>query len=213
MGDIFDSAIVGFLAVMGIDKAREGFQEPITYTPHLSGLIKISQMLVLQRAVMAVEEGETKYIQHRCSRLCRTCLWYMGAACRLTGLRNSGCMGRRSGTVPRVSAIIWSEDGQKLNYKDLELSMSGLKKFVQQQVEFAQDQLQQLLLIHAEEARADIVPMLRLQDLKDNPALNQLDQSLLTDPQNPSLKGYDRWLLNRVLKHSCLQAIETIIAL
>ncbi|KFY56414.1 hypothetical protein V496_06705 [Pseudogymnoascus sp. VKM F-4515 (FW-2607)] len=96
--------------------------------------------------------------------------------------------------------IIWSDDGQKLNYKDLELSMSGLKKFVQQQVEFAQDQLQQLLLIHAEEARADVVPMLRLQDLKDNPALNQLDQSFLTDPRNPSLKGYDRWLLNRYLR-------------
>jgi hypothetical protein len=87
----------------------------------------------------------------------------------------------------------------------LELIISGLKKFVQQQVELAQDQLQQLLLIHADEAREDIVPLLRLQDLKDNPALNQLGHSFLTDLRNPSLQGHERWLLQRVLKHSWLQ--------
>lgn len=40
MGDIYDSVVVGFLAVLGIDAAREGFQEATTYTPHLSALIK-----------------------------------------------------------------------------------------------------------------------------------------------------------------------------
>ena len=43
MGDIFDSVIVGFLAVLGIDAAKEGFQEATTYTSHLSALIKIAQ--------------------------------------------------------------------------------------------------------------------------------------------------------------------------
>jgi hypothetical protein len=61
MGDIYDSVVVGFLAALGIDAAREGSQEATTYTPHLSALIKISQMLVLQRAVIAAEEGETEY--------------------------------------------------------------------------------------------------------------------------------------------------------
>ena len=98
--------------------------------------------------------------------------------------------------------IVWSDDGQKLDYKGLELSMSGLKQFVRQQVEFAQDRLQQLLLIHIEETREDVVPSLRLQDLKDDPSLNRLGQSFLTDVRNPALQGYDRWLLNRVLKYS-----------
>lgn len=83
--------------------------------------------------------------------------------------------------------------------------MLGLKKFVKQQVEFAQDQLQQLLLIYAEEAREDVVPPLRLQDLKDDPALNQLGYSFLTNLRNPGLQGHNRWLLHRVLKHSWLQ--------
>ena len=51
--------------------------------------------------------------------------------------------------------------------------MSGLDQFVRQQVELAQGQLQQLL-IHAEEAREDTVRMRRLQDHKDDPALNRL---------------------------------------
>jgi hypothetical protein len=31
MGDIYDSVVIGFLAVLGIDTAREGFQEVTTY--------------------------------------------------------------------------------------------------------------------------------------------------------------------------------------
>jgi hypothetical protein len=42
IGALYDSAIIGFLAVLGIDKAREGFQEAITYTTHLSAIVKIA---------------------------------------------------------------------------------------------------------------------------------------------------------------------------
>jgi hypothetical protein len=61
MGDIFDSAVVGFLAVLGIDSSRKGFQEATTYTPRPSALIKIAQLLVLQRGVVAAEHGETEH--------------------------------------------------------------------------------------------------------------------------------------------------------
>lgn len=61
MGNIFDSVIIGFLAVLGVDTARKGFQEATSYMPHLSALIKIAQMLVLQRAVATTEGGETEY--------------------------------------------------------------------------------------------------------------------------------------------------------
>lgn len=201
MGDIFDSAIVGFLAVLGIDTAREGFQEPTTYTTHLSALIKIAQMLVLQRAVAAAEDGETEYPAQMLEVMQDRFMVY-GSRSPINWAQKLRVYGKKiRDSTTCLGYIIWSDDGQKLNYKDMELSMS----FVQQQVDFAQDQREQLLLIHAEEARVNVVPMLRLQDLKDNPALNQLDQSFLTDPRNPGLKGYDRWLLNRVLKHSWLQ--------
>lgn len=57
-GDIFESAIVGFLAVLGIDEANSTFYDAPTYTPKLSGFIKISQLLVLEKAIIAVEDTE-----------------------------------------------------------------------------------------------------------------------------------------------------------
>src|SRR5438045_9800059 len=66
--------------------------------------------------------------------------------------------------------MVWSDDGQELEYRSLQLSITGLKQFVRQQVSQAQDRLQQLLLLHAQEAREGAVPTLRLQHLKDNPA-------------------------------------------
>ena len=83
--------------------------------------------------------------------------------------------------------------------------MIGLKHFVCQQVGQAQDLLLLLLLIHAEEARENVLPMLRLQDLKDDLSISRLGQSFLTNPRNIALQGYDRWLLNRVLENSWLQ--------
>jgi hypothetical protein len=205
MGDIFDNIVVGFLAVLGIDTARKGFQEATTYTPYLSALIKIAQMLVLQRAVAAAEGGETEYPAQMIEVMQDRFMVY-GSRSPINWAQKLRVYGKKiRDSTTSLGYIIWSDGGQKLNYKDLELSMLGLKQFVRQQVEFAQDQLQQLLLIHGEEAREDVIPMLRLQDLKDNPALNQLGQSFLTDPRNPGLQGHDRWLLNRVLKHSWLQ--------
>jgi hypothetical protein len=55
--DVFESIVVGFFAILGIDEAEETFRGPYLYTPILSGFIKIGQLLVIQRSVLAVEEG------------------------------------------------------------------------------------------------------------------------------------------------------------
>jgi hypothetical protein len=56
-GDLFESAIVGFLAVIGINFEKETLMNAYTYTPCLSAFVKVSQMLVVQSAVLAVEDG------------------------------------------------------------------------------------------------------------------------------------------------------------
>jgi len=57
-GDLFESVVVGFLAVSGIDVKKQIFKSPADFTPLLSGLIKIGQMLVMQRSVVALDDGE-----------------------------------------------------------------------------------------------------------------------------------------------------------
>jgi hypothetical protein len=205
MGDLYDSVIVGFLAVLGIDKAREGFQEATTYTSHLSAIVKIAQLLVLQRAVVAAETGETEYPAEMLEVMQDRFIVY-GSRSPINWVQKLRVYGKKiRDSTTSLGYIVWSDDGQELEYKGLKFSIAALKQFVRQQVNLAQDQLQQLLLIHAEEAREEVVPILRLHDLKDDPSLSRLGQSFLTDPRNVALQGYDRWLLNRALKHNWLQ--------
>ncbi|KAF7184834.1 hypothetical protein CNMCM7691_006833 [Aspergillus felis] len=41
-GDLFESTLVAFLAVLGVDPARQTFREPYSYTSYLSGLVKMA---------------------------------------------------------------------------------------------------------------------------------------------------------------------------
>ena len=63
---IYDSVVLGFLAVLRIKqdevegKERIGFCEAIHYTPKLLAFVKCAQLLVIQRAVVAVEHNEVR---------------------------------------------------------------------------------------------------------------------------------------------------------
>lgn len=59
-GDLFESALVGFLAVLSIDVSKRILQDTCAYPSKLSGLIEIGQILVIQRSVLAAEEGEVE---------------------------------------------------------------------------------------------------------------------------------------------------------
>jgi len=61
-GDHFESVVLSFLAVLGIDGKPGGvFRSPMSYSPDLSKFIKIAQMLVVQRAVSAADAGEVEH--------------------------------------------------------------------------------------------------------------------------------------------------------
>ncbi len=46
-GNIYDSVIVGFLAVLGVRREDGSFHELVSYTSYLSALIKMAQLLVI----------------------------------------------------------------------------------------------------------------------------------------------------------------------
>jgi hypothetical protein len=59
---VFESPVVVFLAVLGIDEKNAGtFCNAVAYSPVLTKFIKISQMLVIQRAVAAAKDGDVGY--------------------------------------------------------------------------------------------------------------------------------------------------------
>jgi hypothetical protein len=60
-GDTYESVIVGFFAVAAIDTAENVLREAHLHGTLLSDFVKISQMVVIQRAVLGVEKGEATY--------------------------------------------------------------------------------------------------------------------------------------------------------
>ncbi|KAG2000725.1 hypothetical protein GB937_010899, partial [Aspergillus fischeri] len=55
--DQMEDTLVAFLAVLGVDPARQTFREPYSYTSYLSGLVKMAQMLVALQAVHLTRAG------------------------------------------------------------------------------------------------------------------------------------------------------------
>lgn len=60
-GDLYESVVVGFFAVLGVDVHKQILMDAYRYTPNLSAFVKIAQMLVLQEAVRASERGEVDH--------------------------------------------------------------------------------------------------------------------------------------------------------
>ncbi|KAG2001179.1 hypothetical protein GB937_010416, partial [Aspergillus fischeri] len=200
-GDLSDSTLVGFLAVLGVDPARQTFRDPYSYTSYLSGLVKMAQMLVALQAVHLTRTGEVGHPADALDEMRERFLLYGVRAPFgwITRLRTYGKKIQNSTTS--LGYIYWSDDEQTLSYKDLQMSMRGFRQFIASQVELAQAALTQLLLLHEEEVQEEVVPQLALHELQDDPTNNQRGWNFLQDRRTRAALPTtgERWLLDRVL--------------
>jgi Orsellinic acid/F9775 biosynthesis cluster protein D len=207
---IYDSIVLGFLAVLGIrryevgDEERIGFCEPTNYTPKLSAFVKCAQLIVVQRTVVAVEQKEVSKPADILEVMYERFMLY-GTHSPMNWAQKLRAYGKKiQDSTTSLGYIVWSDDGEEIEYKGLKLSMTGLRRFLSTQVQEANRQLQELLFVPATEWQYT-VPAVDLSQLRDNPANDQPGWSFLKDPRNVSLQGHDRWLLNRVLDQDTLR--------
>ncbi|KAK6810555.1 hypothetical protein RU639_013754 [Aspergillus parasiticus] len=59
--DLFESTVVEFLAILGINTNCSNFQDPKYYTTYLSALVKIAQILVVERAVEMADYSKASH--------------------------------------------------------------------------------------------------------------------------------------------------------
>lgn len=196
--------IVGFLAVLGIN-SQGAYHEATTYTPSLSAFVKLSQLLVVQRAVLAVDEDEVDHLSEILDAMQDRLMVYGSQSPMNWALKLRAYGKKIQDTTAALGHMIWLDDGEELSYKALELTMTSLRRFVSNQVETAQGQLQELLLVNPEESRERVVPALALRTLKDDPTASEPGWSFVEDPRNTALHKHDRWLLNRVANTDWLQ--------
>ncbi|EED20833.1 conserved hypothetical protein [Talaromyces stipitatus ATCC 10500] len=84
--------------------------------------------------------------------------------------------------------------------------MESFRHFIQTEIRQAQQSLETLFLLHDEETREDVVPIIPLSRLKDDPTESRCGWNFLQDVQNTeALPNGQRWLLNYVLKTEWLQ--------
>ncbi|KAM6513638.1 hypothetical protein FALCPG4_016021 [Fusarium falciforme] len=210
--DIYESPVVGFFAVLAIQETDSGVPLPqprlceaINYTPHLSAFIKISQLLVAERALLAVQRDEFDYpglaledMQHR----------FM-----VEGTRSPVCWAQKlraygkaiKDTTTSIGHIHWSDDSETLSYRDTQFTMTQLRSLVATELEMVQNQLSELLLIHPDDDREMVVPPLSLRSLGDNPAESAPGWSFVCHIKNTILHGHEKWLLNRILQTGWLR--------
>lgn len=199
-GDLFESTAIGFLAALGVDPEKNILRDASSFTSYLSTFVKISQMLVIQMSVLMAEEGQ---VEHPSDVLDEMRERFMIHGSRspfnwVLRLRAYGKKIRNSSTS--LGYIYWSDDHERLTYKQLELSMVDFKEFVATQVKQAQSELEQLFLIHSDETREDVIPAFKLRDLKDDPTESAKGWNFCKDPRNKHvLPEGKRWMLDRVL--------------
>lgn len=164
-------------------------------------------MLVIQMSVMMAEDGKIEHPADALDEMRERFIIYGSRSPFnwVLRLRAYGKKIRNSSTS--LGYIYWSDDRERLTYKQLNLNVVDLKKFVATQVALAQSELERLFLVNDDEERGDVIPTFELRDLRDDPTENAKGWSFRKDPRNAGVlpKG-GRWMLDRVLGSDTLRA-------
>lgn len=206
--DLYESAIVGFLATLEIDPVKGILQEAYLFTPTISGFIKITRVLVIQKSVVGSRESEGLQPIDL--------LDGMRARFLINGVRSPFSWASQlriyvkkvRDTTICLGYISWADDSLSVSYKGIRhLSMSALRGFVRDQVTLAQTQLEALFLLHPQEQREDLGIRFWMHRVVDDPTENQKGWSFIRHSKNVQGTLPDRgmWLLKRVLDTPWLQ--------
>jgi hypothetical protein len=137
----------------------------------LSGFIKITQLLVIRKAVVAAQEAEGTYAADVLDEL-RSRFLTRGTRSPFSwAVKLQAYAKKVRDCTTSLGYILWSEDAQSVSYKDIpSLSMTGFKGFVREQVYKAQAALEALLLVHPSECRSDLDIAFRMHRVVNNAA-------------------------------------------
>ncbi|KAJ0125539.1 Uncharacterized protein HZ326_31358, partial [Fusarium oxysporum f. sp. albedinis] len=190
-GDVYDS-------IVKLSEAAE-------FTPKLSALIKMGQLLVPERALLAVELDEADVPAHALEEM-QDRFMTKDARSPISWSLKLRAYGKAvKDNTTSLGYFMWSDDNEILSYKKMRFSMTGLRDLVSAEVEAAQNQLADLLLVPPDTERKHIVPQVSLRSVVDDPSEGAPGWNFTCHPQNEVLHGHRRWILDRILKEAFLR--------
>src|SRR5271156_1120069 len=199
-GNPYEGAAGHFLAALGIDVINHGFRTAHTYTPYLSGLGWITQLLFLEYALpysTYPDLGDLCLPRHRyrepTKRIRRIRSTYMLIGrnyplSELWSLRNFGCVIHHK--EPPRAQLKWSIDKQEVGIDNGRITMPAFRGWVQSHVQRTYDNLRSLLRGFAP-ASMDLTRPFDLHDVHDRHVNSDHQYCFRNEPLN-GLK--DRWI-------------------
>ncbi|KAJ5215756.1 uncharacterized protein N7498_002163 [Penicillium cinerascens] len=164
-------------------------------------------MLVVEQAVQMADDGLIAHPADTLDDMRERFLLY-GVRAPFGWISRLRTYGKKiQNNTSSLGYIYWSDDEQTLSYKGLRLTMTDFQRFARTRVTLAQSDLEQLFLLHEDEERETVVPLLSLHQLQDNLTHNQRGWNFLHDRRNRDILTVngERWLMDRLLQSDSLR--------
>ena len=197
-----ESALVIFLAVLGIDSTNNSFHPPEQYTSNLSALVKLTQLIVLQyslnQASGAPNTALADYIKPlKDEFMISTCSTPFILVLRLRA------EGKRIRNITTQDGYItWADDYSSLSYKETTLSLERFRSFILKEIELLSLDLKRLLLINQ---NTPAPPEFDLTQFIDSPANRSTGWCFIDEPKN-ELGQFKQFLTSKILASPSLRA-------
>ncbi|KAJ4016148.1 hypothetical protein NW761_015046 [Fusarium oxysporum] len=165
----------------------------------------MGQLLVSERALLAVEFDEADVPAHALEEMQDRFMIKDSRSPISWSLKLRAYGKAVKDNTTSLGHIMWSDDNEVLSYKKMRFSMTGLRDLVSAEVEVAQNQLAELLLVPPDTEREKVVSQFSLRSIIDDPSESTPGWNFTCHPQNEVLHGHRRWILDRILKETFLR--------
>lgn len=171
--------------------------------------MKLAQILVVQYALCEHKAGRATHPADIIAELQDRFMTYGSSSPMnlILNLRAYGAVVRNNTTA--AGFIEWTDDGQNINYKEVQLNINHLKWFLRDQTSMAYEQLSELLLLPdcEDNTWAMFVPKPVLSRIQDDPNRNGAGESFIDDPANEDhpIRKHPKFLMHRIKDSNRLQ--------
>ena len=198
IGDDFNSPVIAALAIMGIS-SNGAWVSALNYTPKLSAIVKMVQMMVVQQAWEANQDGgkDGPGVLEQTRKMVegfmtthhpRPMKW-------IHDVRRYGFKIRM--TTASVGTIRWM--GERLQYQNIEFTQSQFRSMLHGLVDKAHKILIEdvFCFINEEEQRVRL-PSIPWETMRDNPAESTPGWCFIDDPRNEWPVDGKTWMAERI---------------
>ena len=197
-GDVFQSALLHFLAVLGIDDETGRLRQANDFSYMLAGVVYCMRVLAVEIILPSAERDQQGHEDDKKFRKMRDKYLADGSFSVMSKMLSLLAYGKNLAlNHGNAGSVLWSKDGKVMSIQGKSIVIARFRKIVHEIVGEAEDLLWRNLLWSRDAQRFEVP----LGELEDNVTWTKRGMSFLNDPQN-KLEDKREWVLKRALSHN-----------